>query len=111
MTRTEILRLIAALGAIAPMALLAAERRLIRFLRRAGADRPQNAKPVTLRSPLARLRFRRLLHAGAIVQVSDGWCYLDPDGYARYRRARRRRALIVLSVMLPAIAVWWWMAR
>jgi hypothetical protein len=107
-TRTDILRLLTLVIAAAAMALRATDRRLIRTLRRAGADRPQNAKPLMVRSPLARLRFRRLCHAGVIVQVSDGWCYLDLDAFAQYRRARRRRALVVLAVMLPAIGLFWW---
>lgn len=100
-----------ALGGVAVMALLATDRRLVRRLRNAGADRPQNAKPLVVTSPLARMRLERLVNAGAIVQVSDGWCYLDPDGYAQYRRTRQRRALVVLAVMLPAVAVLWWMTR
>jgi hypothetical protein len=108
-TRTDILRLITALGWVAVTALLAADRRLVRRLRNAGADRPQNAKPLMVTSPLARWRLERLVNAGAIVQVSDGWCYLDPDGYAQYRRTRRRRALIVIAVLVPVLAlVWWW---
>ncbi len=111
MTRTDILQLVTLVLAAAAMALVATDRRLIRTLRDAGADRPQNAKPLTVRSPLARLRFRRLSEAGVIVQVSDGWCYLDPDAFAEYRRARRRRALVILAVMLPAIGVVWWLNR
>ena len=111
MTRTDILGLITLVIAAATIALLAADRRLIRTLRRAGADRPQTAKPLTVRSPLARLRFRRLCNAGVIVQVSDGWCYLDLDAFAQFRRTRRRRALIVLAVMLPAIGVVWWLMQ
>ena len=111
MTRTDLLRLLTLVIAAAAMALRATDRRLIRTLRSSGADRPQNAKPLTVRSPLARLRFRRLCNAGVIVPVSDGWCYLDPDAYAEYRRTRRRRALVVLAVMLPAIGVFWWLSR
>jgi hypothetical protein len=110
-TRTDILRLLALLIGAAVMALLATDRRLIRTLRSAGADRPQNAKPLTVRSPLTRLRFHRLCNAGVIVQVSDGWCYLDPDAFAQYRRGRRQRALIVLAVLLPAMGVIWWLNR
>ena len=93
------------------MALVATDRRLVSTLRSSGADRPQNAKPLMARSPLARLRFRRLCDAGVIVQVSDGWCYLDTDAFAAYRRARRRRALVVLAVLLPALGVFWWVNR
>ncbi len=111
MTRTDILQLLTLVLAAAAMALVATDRRLIGALRSAGADRPQNAKPLTVRSPLARLRFRRLCDAGVIVPVSDGWCYLDPDACAEYRRTRRRRALVVLAVMLPAVGVFWWLNR
>ena len=111
MTRTDILRLLTLVIAAAATALLATDRRLIHTLRNSGADRPQSAKPLTVRSPLARLRFRRLCNAGVIVQVSDGWCYLDSDAFAKYRRTRRGRALVILAVLLPAIGVFWWLNR
>jgi hypothetical protein len=111
MTRTDILQLLALVLGAAATALVATDRRLVRTLWRAGADRPQNAKPLTVRSPLTRLRFHRLCDAGVIVQVSDGWCYLDTDAFARYRRTRRQRAFVVLAVMLPAIGVFWWVNR
>jgi hypothetical protein len=108
MTRTEVLRVIASVGWVLAVALLATERRLIRRLRRAAAVSPATAVRLQVRSPITRFRLARLRRAEAVVAAGPERFYLDPAGYGRYRRARRRRALTVLAVALPLIVVLWW---
>jgi hypothetical protein len=110
MTRTDILRLIAAVGWLVATALIGAERGIVRRLRRKGAVDPASAVSLHLRSPLTRLRLARLLNAGAVASTDPERVYLDADGYLRYRHARRRRALTVLAIALPLIAALWWLS-
>ena len=111
MTRTEILRLVAALVWIVMIAFAAAERRIVRTLVRAAATSPDSATPLAVRSPFARLRLARLRRGGAVVAMGPGRFYLDPDGFARYRRNRRRRAIIALARLFPLIGMFWWAQR
>lgn len=108
MTRTEILRVVASVGWVLAVALLATERRLIRRLRRAAAVSPATAVRLPVRSPITRFRLARLRRAEAVVAAGPERFYLDAAGYGRYRRARRRRALTVLAVALPLIVLLWW---
>jgi hypothetical protein len=110
MTRTEILRLTAGVVWLLAVALLGADRRIVRRLRRAGANSPETATQLALWFPLIRFRLAALLRSGAVVGSSLGGFYLDPAGFVRYRRNRRRRARVVLSVLLPVIVVLWWLS-
>lgn len=111
MTRTDVLRLVAGLVWILAIAFAAAERRIVRTLVRAAASSPDSSTPLLLRSPFTRLRLARLRRAGAVVAAAPGRFYLDPDGFARYRHNRRRRAVMVVAVLLPLIGVLWWTQR
>jgi len=109
MTRTDVLRLIGALGWLLVMAMIGTERRLLRRLR--SASDPQTAISLEPRGPLARFRLGRLERAGAVRQTATGLRYLDAAGFEGYRRARRRRAFRILAVVLPLIALFaWYMA-
>jgi hypothetical protein len=108
--RTEILRVVATLAWVILIAMLASERRIVRRLRRADATAPETAAALAVRTPLSRFRLRQLIRGGAVVAAASDRFYLDADGFARYRQGRRRRALIVLAVGLPAVAVIWWMS-
>jgi hypothetical protein len=106
MTRTDVLRLIAALGWALGMAMIGARRRTLRGLRT--ASDPQTAIALEPRGPLARFSLSRLERAGAVRQTAAGLRYLDAVGFKKYRHARRKRALIVLAAVL---ALWaWYMA-
>lgn len=111
MTRSEILRIVATFGWLLAVAMLAAERRIVRRLRRAGATTPDRATTLALWSPVIRLRLARLVRSGAVISSSADRFYLDPDGFARYRRRRRRRALTVLAVLLPLMGAFWWFSN
>lgn len=109
MTRTELLRIATTVVWVVVIALVASERRILRTLRRADATGPERAAAIAARTPLYRFRLRRLVRGGAVVDAGAGRFYLDPEGFARYRRRRRRRALIILAVTLPVIGILWWM--
>jgi len=109
-TRTEVLRLVTTLLWVFAIGMLAAERRIIRNLRRAAAVGPDTAVPLSLWSPAARFRLARMRNAGAVVDAGSGRFYLDEEGFHRYRRARRRRAFRVLAVVLALFLLSWWLA-
>ena len=111
MTRTEALRLAAGLVWVLAIAFAAAERRIVRTLMRAAANDPNSSTPLPLRSVFTRLRLARLRRGGAVVATGAGRFYLDPDGFARYRHNRRRRAVIVFAVVLPLVGLLWWAQR
>ena len=106
MTRHDVLRLIAALGWLLGMAIIGAQRRMLRRLR--AARDPQTAITLEPRGPLARFCLRRLERAGAVCQTAAGLRYLDAVGFEKYRHARRKRALTVLAAVLALFA--WYMA-
>jgi hypothetical protein len=108
--RTEILRLIGMVGWLLAITLINADRRIIRRLQRHGAVDPASAVPLSLGWPMSRLRLRRLTNAGAVVPVDPDRFYLDAAGYRTYQRRRRRRALTILSVVLPLIAALFWLS-
>jgi hypothetical protein len=111
MTRTDVLRLIGALGWLLVMAMIGTERRLLRRLRGASAIDAQTAISLEPRSPLTRFRLRRLERAGAVLTTPSGRRYLDAAGFDSYRRARRKLALTILAVVLPMFALLaWYMA-
>jgi len=111
MTRTDVLRLIGALGWLLVIAIIGTERRLLRQLRSASAVDPQTAISLEPRSPLGRFRLRRLERGGAVRQTATGLRYLDAAGFEKYRQARQRRAFRILAVLLPLLALFaWYMA-
>jgi hypothetical protein len=107
MRGTDLLSLVAGLAWILALALIAAERRIVRRLRRAGALTPENAIPIAPRSALTRFRLGRLLRSGAVVTAPGGLYYLDPAAFALYRGRRRRRAFILISSALAIGAIFW----
>lgn len=85
------------LGAIA---LRVSERRIVEALEAAGATEADRATGLTLSNPLRRWQFHRLLAAGAVGETMDARAYLNLPAYAAYRSRRRRRALLVIPVVL-----------
>ena len=66
MTRTDVLRLVGALGWLVVIAMVGAERRMLRRLR--SASDPQTAISLEPRGPLARFRLGRLKRAGCVLR-------------------------------------------
>jgi hypothetical protein len=105
---TTLLRALAPVISLVPIMLMAAERRLIRELRRGDAFGPERAIALRPRRALGRFRLTRLVDGGAVRMVG-GACYLDEAAYAAYRGRRRRRALVIIPiVVLVALALARW---
>jgi hypothetical protein len=85
------------------VAILRTDRRLIGRLREGGATSPERAVGLGDLNPLGDWRLRRLASEGAVHTSGDGRYSFDEAGYAAYRSRRRRRAFVVLAVLLLAI--------
>ena len=78
----------------------AAERRIVGQLRLTGATAHDRATGIRVRGPLARLRLKRLLSNNSIRTEAPDKYYLDEVAYAGLRQTRRRRALMVLALVV-----------
>ena len=56
---------------------------------------------------LDRLTLRRLVRVGAATLVGEGRYAFIPDGYASFRRRRRVRAIVILSLLAVTLVVLW----
>ena len=96
--------------AIVPMALAARLRRLERrtitqVSRAATAD-----AAVSLRERGAAAQFvqHRLHRAGVLLDAGNGRYYFSKPAYDRFRRNRRKRALVLIGIVLIGMAVLYW---
>jgi len=88
---------------------IAAEKRIVRQLRLAGATTAEHATEIHARSPLARWKLRRLLSVQAIATAVPDRYFLDEGAYDRWRQVRRRRAIAVVILLILIIAgAWAW---
>ena len=85
---------------IAAVAVRATERHMINALELAGAVTPENATKLPLSNPLKRWMFDRLLRNGAAGETAAGLQFINVVGYAEYRGRRRRRAFILIPVVI-----------
>jgi hypothetical protein len=76
---------------------------IVRRLRAAGATSALHAVPFDPPGPVGHARLRRMVAAGAVRQAGTGY-YLDERNYIAWRAVRRKRALVVLAVMVMVIA-------
>jgi hypothetical protein len=79
------------------IAITAAERRLVRRLRDAGARSAATARPLPGLRHLEARRLEHLKDAGAIREAAPGTYYVDDEAYEAYRGDRRS---VVLAVAL-----------
>jgi hypothetical protein len=86
------------------------DQRIVRTLRKQHALSPDAAVPLPTRFGIRRWRMQRLIGRGAVIQVQPDRVYLDEAGWQAYRTSRRRRMLIVLAILVPAIAYAMWMS-
>lgn len=82
------------------LAVRTAERRIIDALELSGAVTPETATKLPLTSFLRKMIFRRLLNAGAVGETMMQLQYLDVLGYDAFQSRRRRRAFIVIPLIL-----------
>ena len=94
------------LRGLAPVVMVAAiavrntERRLVDALELAGAVTPETATKLPLTNFLKKWVFRRLLNVGAAGETMMQLQYLKVVEYAGFRARRRRRALLVIPVVI-----------
>lgn len=85
---------------VAAVAFRAGERRLVTALELADATSPERAVKLPLTNVVTKWIFRRLLNAGAAGETMMQLQYLKVREYAEFRGRRRRRALLILPVIL-----------
>ena len=78
---------------------------LVRAFIRLGAVSPETAVPAAKLGVRQGAVFRRLIRQRVIVSTGDEHYYLDQARYREWRSTRRRRALILLSVLLALILI------
>jgi len=93
------------MGAVIAAAALAADRRLIRRLRDAGATRPATATDLQATRGLDKRRIARLERRGVLVRAGANRFYLDETAHAAWEAKRRLLALIVLALAFAVLAV------
>ena len=102
-----LLRVISVVPMLFAALILRTDRRIVMQLRGAKATSSESA--VHLQAPpiLGSWRLRRLADAGAICLVRPETYYLHENGYAAYRKLRRRRILLVIGIVIPLILIFW----
>lgn len=76
------------------------ERRIVEALEAKGAVDPETATKLPLTNFVRKWHFRRLLNVGAVGETMMQLQYIKVVEYAAYRSRRRRRALIILPLVL-----------
>jgi hypothetical protein len=95
--------------AFVPMALAAAvrrsERRAITRLRDAGANTAERAIILESGRPLAGFAHQRLERAGVAQPAGNDRYYLNEAAYDAYRGRRRKRAMVIVALLMMGIAI------
>lgn len=90
-------------GAIIPIAIRRAERRVIERLRDSGADSYATAQPLTDLRLFEEQRLRRMLAAGAIRETAAGEYFLDEAALEDYSQQRRKKVLLIVGGAAAAL--------
>jgi hypothetical protein len=85
--------------------ILATDRKIVRRLREAGATAPGLAVELDPPGPVGPARLRRMISVGAVREAGHGRYYFDEQSYRAWRVVRRKRALIIFSIMIGLIAM------
>lgn len=101
------LRAISVLPVLLAALILRTDRRIVEQLRQANAHSMRSAIPLQVPPVLGGWRLHRLACAGAICLVQPDSYYLEENGYTAYRQLRRRRVLLVISILIPLILTMW----
>jgi DNA-binding IclR family transcriptional regulator len=92
---------------VAPIALLAAERKLVARFRTAHATVPERAIDLSDLKGMAHRRLQRLARSGVVHETKQGHWYLNEAVYSTLNEHRRRMAAIVIvAAILAGIAVY-----
>jgi hypothetical protein len=87
------------------IAIRRAEARIYRQLADAGAFTAESAIPLSLSRSLERRRIQGLMRGGAVHLTANGRHFLDADGWSNYLLRRRRRVLLVMSVVVALVGI------
>ena len=111
MRLVDAVRLLAPLLGVCVGGMMAMRRKLVRHYEARGAFGPETATspPTPLRAPMRWWR-TRLLDSGELRALADGREWLDRETWARHGRARRARALSVVSVLVLLLLLAAWIA-
>ena len=90
---------------IVVLAMRRAEERIHRQLADARAFTAETAIPLSPGRAMERKRLQDLIRGGAVRLTANDRHFIDADGWSNYRRNRRRRALIALSVALAMVGI------
>ncbi len=90
---------------VAALVFVTKRRKLIRTLRRAGANDAERAIPLET-TGLSAWWLHRLGRAEVIRQTPGGQYWLDPVAHRRYRNVRIVRVAVVLVLAIGAWLVW-----
>ena len=90
---------------IVVIAMRRAEERIHGQLADARAFTAETAIPLSPGRSMERRRLEGLIRGGAVRLTANGSHFIDSDGWSSYRRNRRRRALIALSVALALVGI------
>jgi hypothetical protein len=82
-----------------------AEARIHRQLADAGAFTAESAIQLSFSRSLEGRRLQRLIRGGAVRLTANSRHFLDADGWSNYQRNRRRRGLLVMSVVVALIGI------
>jgi len=81
-------------------------KRAFAFLRERRAVSPESAVPESEVPHSDRWYYRRVVAHGAIKRIGDR-CYLDETLAQAYLRARRKRGLLFVAIVVLAFCVFW----
>lgn len=100
-----LLRLLAFIPLVIAARLRGIERRTIARLHDAGADTAERAILLEDGGPISSFVYRRLGSAGALIAAGKDRYYWSAQGYERFRARRRRRALVMVTLLLAIIGM------
>lgn len=102
----SVAQIVSPVAGLAAAVLVGTRRRLVRRILATGAHAEDLASQVRTRGPVERWWVSRLGRAGVIGSTADGRYWINHDEWQRYRAVRRRRALVVLTVMVVLFVAW-----
>jgi hypothetical protein len=103
MSLAEVLSLITGFLGVILTIIMAAETRLVKRLRKAGATSQEKAIALPRLRPLVRWQLSQLTSTGAVVAVEPQGHYLDEAGFRLMQRKRARRTVPLVLVVVALV--------